>query len=710
MFRIEESFDAQLLAQQKDRPAVVITEPLDARVLEAVCFLTRYIKPILLAGEDGVREAAARHLQHLDPSRIDYSLRECAFVDIARHPGLVEEFAAACLAHEACRKEAPNVAAARKAVSDPGLFGIHAVHQGHADMVVGGAVHGPRFFFRPMLGLLANRAVVCEVGIFVLPDDFPEGYYPHNIAVFGDVGVNAVMTPEILAEVAVGTCAVARDLIPEDVLPEIRGAIVSYSHRGSDEGPSPEMVRRALQLIPDLLAARIRSKERYRSIRITGEVKFSAAISRRSAELYGVEDLTGGTNVIISPNLETGNLLYHLYAARFPTAKKFPVIFGTAFRGVDLPMDCTPDDVRLAVKASVLRLQRDGRWTRTPKDTFFRRHRVLVINPGSTSTKIAVYEGEPSCSCSSSSASSTPARAPSSTRCSGAAGARGGRDAHDVRDPPARSTADAVDAPASPDGTCRLLTAPRRAAARHARSWTRPGTNAIDPRARGADRELRAPRRTWCCSSPRPTGRSPRASGSSSRRSATGARRSSCVVNKIDILAQRGRAGAGVGFVADQRSTRSSGSAPGRLPGQRPARRCAPSRASRRCGRPAASSRSNATSPKRSTPPGRLQLKLLNPLGVGLRLAAEHLSRTRASASTCWPATSRMLADVDRELAAVRRRHAARRRAAHGGNRQRAARDGAARARLLRRDDPHRPRGGPAEQARACRNSSRARS
>ena len=233
-----------------------------------------------------------------------------------------------------------------------------------------------------MLALLANRPVVCEVGIFVLPDDFPEGYYPHNIVVFGDVGVNAVMTPEILAEVAVGTCAAARDLIPEDVLPEIHGAIVSYSHRGSDEGPSPDMVRRALALIPDLLARRVQSGARYASIRITGEVKFSAAISRRSAELYGMNGLSGGTNVIISPNLETGNLLYHLYAARFPTAKKFPVIFGVAFRGVDLAIDCTPEDVRLAVKATVLRCSVTAGGRRTPKDTFFRRHRVLVVNPG----------------------------------------------------------------------------------------------------------------------------------------------------------------------------------------------------------------------------------------------------------------------------------------------------------------------------------------
>jgi butyrate kinase len=394
MFNIEESFDSRILAAQKDRPIVVFTEALDARILEAVCHLTRYVKPVLLASEDDVREVAALHLGHLDASRVAYSLSECAFVDIAGRADLVEEFAADCLTRPACRSEAQTLDEARNALSEPGLFGIYAVHRGHADMVVGGASHSPRQFFRPMLALLANRAVLCEVGIFVLPDDFPEGHYPHNIVVFGDVGVNAVMTPEVLAELAVGTCAVARDLIPENVLPEIHGAIVSYSHRGSDEGPSPDMVRGALEIIPGLLEKRVKVGQRYASIRITGEVKFSAAISRRSAELYGTEGLAGGTNVIIGPNLETGNLLYHLYAARFPTAKKFPVIFGVAFRGVDLAIDCTPEDIRLAVKASVLRLQRDGRWTRTPHDTFFRRYRVLVLNPGSTSTRIGVFEGD----------------------------------------------------------------------------------------------------------------------------------------------------------------------------------------------------------------------------------------------------------------------------------------------------------------------------
>jgi butyrate kinase len=155
-------------------------------------------------------------------------------------------------------------------------------------------------------------------------------------------------------------------------------------------------VRQAADLVPGILAERIRHAERYASIHIRGEVKVSVALSRRSAGLYHAEGLPweGGPNVIVCPNLDMGNLLYHLYATRFPGARKFPVMFGVRFQGVDLAMDCTPEDIRLAVKASVLRLHHYGEWRRTPKDTFFRRHRVLVLNPGSTSTKTSVFEGE----------------------------------------------------------------------------------------------------------------------------------------------------------------------------------------------------------------------------------------------------------------------------------------------------------------------------
>ncbi len=397
MFDIEASLDRQILAVPRNRPTVVFIEPLDPRVVEAACYLTRFVRPVFLAREDAVRAVAARELGHVDPNRVEFAFSESHFLDLAGQKDLVGEFANDLLERGREGGQSGDPAEARRFVSSPAHFGICAVRLGHADMVVGGATHEPKDFFRPMVRNLTHRYMPCEAGVFVLPDNHPDTIFPHNIVVFGDVGVNATMTPEALANVAVGTCAIARDLIPEDVLPEIHGAIVSYSHRGSDEGPSAELVRRAAELIPAVLAERVRRGARYASIRIEAEVKVSVALSQRSATYYrgsGEAGWAGGTNVIICPNLDMGNLLYHLYATRYPEAKKFAVMFGLLFRGVDLAMDCTPEDVRLAVKASVLRLHRFGTWKQTPKDTFFRRHRVLAINPGSTSTKISVYEGE----------------------------------------------------------------------------------------------------------------------------------------------------------------------------------------------------------------------------------------------------------------------------------------------------------------------------
>jgi len=397
MYDIEGSLDKQILEVMNNKPAVVFTEPTDARIIEAACYLPRFIRPIFLASEEAVKDTIVRELGHVDSTRIEFALSESAFVDPEQRTDLLEEFARACTELPQDIRRSHDFDEALKLIREPARFGIMAVRQGHADIVVGGITHEPRDYFRPMTRLLAKQEVLCEAGVIVLPDSHPTDIFPHNILVVGDVGSNANMNPEVLANVAVGTCAVARDLFPDSVLPTINGAMVSYSNKGSDEGPSPELVRQASALVPEVLADRIKRGNRYKSINIEGEVKISVAISRRSAHLYrkGQErGFVGGTNVLIVPNLDTGNLLFHLYATRYPDAKKFSVMFGIRFQGVDLPMDSTAEDAVLGVKACVLRLHRFKHWSRTPKDTFFLRHRILAINPGSTSTKIAVYEGE----------------------------------------------------------------------------------------------------------------------------------------------------------------------------------------------------------------------------------------------------------------------------------------------------------------------------
>ena len=397
MFDINGSLDTQILAAMTNRPTVVLTEATDPRIVEAACHLCRFARIVFLATEAEVRSVADRHMQHVDPMRIAFTFSESTFVDIPVEEDLLKEFAEEYMSLPENLRRADSIEKAREMMLDPAHFGIMAVRMGHADVVVGGMTHEPREYFRPMLRLLQVNEIMCQAGIFILPPEHPEDIFPHNIVVFGDVGVNAEMTAEKLAHIAVGTCAVARDIFPESILPTINGAITSYSHKGSDEGPSADLVREATKILPDVLAERITKGERYGTINIEGEVKISCAISRRSAMYYHIDDengFTGRTNVLIAPNLDLGNMLYHLYASRHPDAKKFPIVFGVRFKGVDLAMDSTPEDAMLGIKANLLRLHKFGHWQRTPRDTFFPRKRILAINPGSTSTKISIYEGD----------------------------------------------------------------------------------------------------------------------------------------------------------------------------------------------------------------------------------------------------------------------------------------------------------------------------
>ncbi len=397
IFDIEQALDDQVLAVMKNRPTVVLSEATDPRIVEAACSLARFARLVFLASEDAVRTVVDRDLPHLDPTRVEFTMQASTFVDPRTADDLLDEFAEECLNLPEELRRASSLGVVRESLMHPAHFGIMAVRCGHADMVVGGLTHKPREYFRPMLRLLQVNKIMCETGVFVLPPEHPTDIFPHNIVVFGDVGVNATMDPETLARCAVGTCAIARDIIPEDVLPTINGAIVSYSHKGSDEGASPDLVRKATAMLPDILAERIERGERYKTIHIEGEVKISTALSRRSAMYYrggAAESLSGRTNVIIAPNLDLGNLLFHLYSTRYPEAKKIAAIYGIRFKGVDLSMDSTAKDAELSIKANILRMHKFGHWDRTPRDTFFPRRRILAVNPGSTSTKISVYEGD----------------------------------------------------------------------------------------------------------------------------------------------------------------------------------------------------------------------------------------------------------------------------------------------------------------------------
>ncbi|MBN1334973.1 MAG: butyrate kinase [Deltaproteobacteria bacterium] len=63
-------------------------------------------------------------------------------------------------------------------------------------------------------------------------------------------------------------------------------------------------------------------------------------------------------------------------------------------RVLDFSRSASVEDVTLGGAGTVLRLKRRADWRGTPQPAFFPNHRILVINPGSTSTRLALFEGE----------------------------------------------------------------------------------------------------------------------------------------------------------------------------------------------------------------------------------------------------------------------------------------------------------------------------
>jgi phosphotransacetylase len=233
---------------------------------------------------------------------------------------------------------------------------------GHA--VLGGLYSTTGNFFAPGLRLHPRVGTVFEAGLFSFQDDnCPKNVYPGNIAVFGDVAVVTEMTPERLADVAIGTCKIARDLLPENAFPEIYGSIVSYSTRGSGEGPTVDITREAAKIIEDKLEDLRREDPLYKQIFITPEVQVAVAVNKKQAgRKLDVNDpvnvSAGRSNVIILPNLDYGNGMYHMHAAYYPDSQNILCVGGFKNNSLlDFSRGQKIDGVILGGEAVILRLQ-----------------------------------------------------------------------------------------------------------------------------------------------------------------------------------------------------------------------------------------------------------------------------------------------------------------------------------------------------------------
>ncbi|MCL2882917.1 MAG: phosphate acetyltransferase [Coriobacteriia bacterium] len=230
------------------------------------------------------------------------------------------------------RQKGLTLEQARELVKDELYYGVMMVRKGAADGMVAGAAHATSDVLRPCLQILKTRPgtkLVSSFFVIVVPDcEFGH----EGIFVFADCGLVQYPDAEELAAIAVSSAESFKNLVGAE--PVV--AMLSHSTKGSAKGQSIDRVVAATALAHELDP----------ELALDGEFQFDAAI----VPAIGASKAPGSTaaglaNVLIFPDLDSGNIAYKL-AQRLAKAEAYgPVTQGIAKPVNDLSRGASADDI-----------------------------------------------------------------------------------------------------------------------------------------------------------------------------------------------------------------------------------------------------------------------------------------------------------------------------------------------------------------------------
>jgi phosphate acetyltransferase len=162
--------------------------------------------------------------------------------------------------------------------------------------------------------------------------------------VFSDCAVNPNPSAEQLASIAIATAETAKQLCGM----EPRVAMLSFSTMGSADHELVEKVRKATEM----------AKELRPDLLIDGEMQLDAAIVKKVADQKAPKSkVAGNANVLIFPDLQSGNIGYKL-VQRFANAEAIgPICQGFAKPINDLSRGCSVEDIINVVAVTAVQAQ-----------------------------------------------------------------------------------------------------------------------------------------------------------------------------------------------------------------------------------------------------------------------------------------------------------------------------------------------------------------
>lgn len=285
---------------QKDRVTLVLPEGENPKIIKAAHLMREegIAEPILLGNEERIQQV----IEHLGLVK---ELEGVAQIRPSTH-----SYLNSYEAHffEKRKRKGATLAMAHQLMKQTSYFGAMMVEMGHADGLLSGVSQSYPDTLRPAIQVIGVKSGSKLAGIYMM-------IFKKRVLWFADTTVNIQPSASDLADIAIQTA----DLVRSFMIEEPRVALLSFSNFGSNSHSHVSRVQEALALV----------RQKAPHLVIDGEMQADTAlIPSISEESFPFNRVPGNANVLIFPDLHSGNISYKLLARMEAAEAIGPILVG----------------------------------------------------------------------------------------------------------------------------------------------------------------------------------------------------------------------------------------------------------------------------------------------------------------------------------------------------------------------------------------------